>query len=85
MILRLGMGRTGVRLGSVVFYCCGVAWGGGVGVLAKLGAGAALAEQVPELVELDLQLVEARAAGVVEVGCLGAELVFFGDQLVDVA
>jgi hypothetical protein len=54
---------------------------GGVGVLAGVAAGAALAEEVPALVELDLDLVEAGLLVVVEAFAGG--LAFEGVLLLD--
>jgi hypothetical protein len=54
---------------------------GGVGVLASVAAGAALAEEVPALVELDLDLVEAGLLIVVE--ALAERLAFQGVLLLD--
>jgi hypothetical protein len=58
---------------------------GGVGVLAGVAAGAALAEEVPALVELDLDLVEAGLLLVVEAfaGGLALEGVLLLDQGAD--
>jgi hypothetical protein len=61
--------------------------GGGVGVLAGVAAGAALAQQVPALVEGDLDLVEAGLLGLVEAvaGGLALEGVLLLDQGADAA
>ena len=58
---------------------------GDVGVLAGVAAGAALAEQVPALVELDLDLVEAGLLPLVETfaGGLAFEGVLLLDQGAD--
>src|SRR6185295_2965463 len=47
---------------------------GGVGVLAGVAAGSALAQQVPALVELDLDLVEAGLLVLVEAFAAGLAL-----------
>ena len=61
---------------------------GVVRIVAVLALGAALAEEVPALVQLDLDGLEARVlvgVGDLPGGMLGAELVLLGHQLVDPA
>src|SRR5205823_4532951 len=60
---------------------------GVVGVGAEFGAGAALTEQVPALVEAAFELLEALLLLGAEpvADRLGTQLVLLGDQLVDVA
>ena len=59
--------------------------GGGVGVLAGVAAGPALAQQIPALVEGDLDLVEAGLLGLAEAfaGGLALEAVLLLDQGAD--
>src|SRR5471030_744265 len=54
-----------------------------VGIAAELAQRAALAQQVPRLVELDVDLVEARLL-IVRHAVLGVELLLFGDEVRDV-
>src|SRR5437867_3268381 len=58
---------------------------GVVGVAAELAPRPALAEQVPALVELDLQVRQPRASGLVEplARRLAFQLVLLGHQLAD--
>jgi hypothetical protein len=69
----------------VVFYRLGVAEVGFFGVLAGVDAGAALAQEVPELVELDLDGFEAFAIffGHFAAVALAHETVLFGDEFFD--
>ena len=58
---------------------------GVAGILAGVAAGPALAEQVPALVELHLDLAEPARSGVVQllVAVLALQLMLLSDELVD--
>lgn len=73
---------------AVVFDLVRRAGPGRAGVLAELGLGPALAQQVPALVEAYLQFVQAGSFLLAEAGDsdrLRAQGVFLGDQVVDAA
>jgi hypothetical protein len=60
----------------------GIARAGGVGIFAGVAEAAALAQQVPALVEVDLDLVELLALRVVEAR-VAEEAVLFFDEAID--
>jgi hypothetical protein len=81
-----GRGPAARGLLLVVFDGFGVADVGGFGVLAGVDAGAALTEEVPVLIELDLDGFEALTIffGHFVTVAITQQTMFFGDEFFDV-